>query len=200
MADPTPLHLSPELLERLQQLTHPVRPRAALPPLKPPPARRSPRQYHGGRPNPQRSVRHHARHRGRAPRTSTHRDAHRRKRQQHGCRRPPGSASAGGRPVPGADVVPDADKKLADLVDLPHTLDQQPGRDAEALPGGPGDRPGDVDAHAGEPRPVAAHTREAEARRRAYTDREVQAPAAQHRQEHEQQHQQRGAAPALATD
>lgn len=58
MVEPVPLHLSPELLERLEQLTDAVRLRAALYPApKPPPVRRRSRQYPGGRPNPWRAAR-----------------------------------------------------------------------------------------------------------------------------------------------
>ncbi|MCP9213268.1 hypothetical protein [Streptomyces cucumeris] len=58
MIEPVPLHLSPEFLERLEQLTDAVRLRAALYPApKPPPARRRSRQYPGGRPNPWRPTR-----------------------------------------------------------------------------------------------------------------------------------------------
>ncbi|WP_329391546.1 hypothetical protein OG625_39915 (plasmid) [Streptomyces sp. NBC_01351] len=58
MVDPVPLHLSPERLERLEQLTDAIRLRAALyASPKPPPVRRRSRQYPGGRPNPWRAAR-----------------------------------------------------------------------------------------------------------------------------------------------
>ncbi|MER6103679.1 hypothetical protein ABT115_15475 [Streptomyces sp. NPDC001832] len=53
MVDPTPLYLSPEQRERLEQLADAVRLRVALyPSPKPPPVQRRSRQYPGGRPNP----------------------------------------------------------------------------------------------------------------------------------------------------
>ncbi|WP_189867160.1 hypothetical protein [Streptomyces poonensis] len=60
MIHPTPPHLSPEQLERLEQLADASRLRAALyPSPKPSPVRRRSRsrQYPGGRPNPWRTAR-----------------------------------------------------------------------------------------------------------------------------------------------
>ncbi|WJY43184.1 hypothetical protein QT196_38625 (plasmid) [Streptomyces sp. P9-2B-2] len=63
MVEPIPPHLSPERLERLQQLTDAVRLRAALYPApKPPPVRRRSRQYPNGRSKPRRSARLRRRH------------------------------------------------------------------------------------------------------------------------------------------
>ncbi|MEU0219077.1 hypothetical protein ABZ281_30055 [Streptomyces sp. NPDC006265] len=62
MVDPTPLHLSPEQREHLEQLIDASRLRMAqLAALnrspKPPPRRPRTRQYPGGRPNPWRTAR-----------------------------------------------------------------------------------------------------------------------------------------------
>ncbi|POX39433.1 hypothetical protein [Streptomyces sp. Ru72] len=58
MVAPTPFYLSPELLERLQQLADASRLRAALyTSPTPPPVRRRRRQHQGGRPNPWRTAR-----------------------------------------------------------------------------------------------------------------------------------------------
>ncbi|MGW4758505.1 hypothetical protein [Streptomyces chartreusis] len=63
MVTPIPSYISPERLERLEQLADASRLRAALyPSPKPPPIRRRSRQYPGGRPNPWRAARLRRRH------------------------------------------------------------------------------------------------------------------------------------------
>lgn len=63
MVNPIPSYISPERLERLEQLADASRLRAALyPSPKPPPIRRRSRQYPGGRPNPWRAARLRRRH------------------------------------------------------------------------------------------------------------------------------------------
>ncbi|MFF2411458.1 hypothetical protein [Streptomyces sp. NPDC058092] len=65
MVEPTPAYISPEQMERLEQLADASRLRAALfRPPKPPSVRRRSRQYPGGWLNPWRSV-HPRRHRQR---------------------------------------------------------------------------------------------------------------------------------------